>query len=81
MHSLQHNNRTNNVDGKYSVQIGTVEQDHGSDGGSEENLTLRPTRVSVSRIVQTTEVIVHSEESGDIGIMRMGPTRTVDDRV
>ncbi|KAF7597609.1 hypothetical protein BBP40_000087 [Aspergillus hancockii] len=78
MHSLQHNNRTGNADGKYSVQVGTTEQDHGSDGGSEENLTLRPTRASVSRIVQTTEVIVHSEESAD---MRMGPTRTVDDRV
>ncbi|KAE8167191.1 hypothetical protein BDV40DRAFT_295779 [Aspergillus tamarii] len=77
MHSLQQN-RTVNEDQKYSVQIGTLD---GSDRGSEENLTQRPRRGSLSRIIQTTEVIVHSEESADLGVMRIGPARTVDDRV
>lgn len=77
MHSLQQN-RTVNEDHKYSVQIGTLD---GSDRGSEENLTQRPRRGSLSRIIQTTEVIVHSEESADLGVLRIGPARTVDDRV
>ncbi|PIG88775.1 hypothetical protein AARAC_006595 [Aspergillus arachidicola] len=77
MHSLQQN-RTANEDQKYSVQIGTLD---GSDRGSEENLTQRPRRGSLSRIIQTTEVIVHSEESADLGVLRIGPARTVDDRV
>ncbi|KAE8333559.1 hypothetical protein BDV39DRAFT_199280 [Aspergillus sergii] len=77
MHSLQQN-RTVNEDQKYSVQIGTLD---GSDRGSEENLTQRPRRGSLSRIIQTTEVIVHSEESADLGVLRIGPARTVDDRV
>ncbi|OOO11308.1 hypothetical protein OAory_01077780 [Aspergillus oryzae] len=77
MHSLQQN-RTVNEDHKYSVQIGTLD---GSDRGSEENLTQQPRRGSLSRIIQTTEVIVHSEESADLGVLRIGPARTVDDRV
>ncbi|OGM48473.1 hypothetical protein ABOM_002388 [Aspergillus bombycis] len=77
MHSLQQS-RTVNEDQKYSVQIGTLD---GSDRGSEENLTQRPRRGSLSRIIQTTEVIVHSEESADLRVMRIGPARTVDDRV
>ncbi|KAE8355042.1 hypothetical protein BDV28DRAFT_163656 [Aspergillus coremiiformis] len=79
MHTLQHN-RTVKEDLKYSVQIGTF---NGSDRESEENLTERPYCTTVSRIVQTTEVIVHSEESVDLGVqvMKMGPARTVDDRV
>ncbi|KAE8380541.1 hypothetical protein BDV26DRAFT_290292 [Aspergillus bertholletiae] len=77
MHSLQQN-RAANEDQKYSVQIGTLD---GSDGGSEEHLTQRPRRGSLSRIIQTTEVIIHSEESADLGAMRIWPPRTVDDRV
>ncbi|KAL3470523.1 hypothetical protein BJX99DRAFT_267378 [Aspergillus californicus] len=74
---------------KYRVQI---HADHSSlsrsEGGSEENLNLTrdrrqdPTPVD-GRIVQTTEIIVHTEDSADMvmGEATIGPRRMVEDRI
>ncbi|KAE8147840.1 hypothetical protein BDV25DRAFT_159470 [Aspergillus avenaceus] len=74
MHSLRHN-RTANEDGKYTVQVGTSERDRESEEGSEENSNPR---TSLSRILQTTEIIVHCEEGVDVG---MWPKREIGERV
>ncbi|KAL2840429.1 hypothetical protein BJY01DRAFT_20918 [Aspergillus pseudoustus] len=68
---------------KYHVQIHANHPSlSGSDGGSEENLARDRRQSPInSRIVQTTEVIVHSEDSADIGPSGIGPRRTVEDRI
>ncbi|KAL3464509.1 hypothetical protein BJX64DRAFT_286319 [Aspergillus heterothallicus] len=68
---------------KYRVQIHANHPSlSGSDGGSEENLARDRKQSPIhSRIVQTTEVIVHTEDSGDIGSSGIGPRRTVEDRI
>jgi hypothetical protein len=66
---------------KYNVQIDAHTSLSASDGGSEENLASHPQRVSSSRILRTTEVIVQSEGSSDAVATGMGPKRSVDDRV
>ncbi|KAJ0415374.1 hypothetical protein BJY00DRAFT_266141 [Aspergillus carlsbadensis] len=72
---------------KYRVQIHANHPSlSGSDGGSEENLAhhhhRKPGSITMnSRIMQTTEVIVHSEDNGDIGSATIGPRRTVEDRI
>ncbi|KAL2802986.1 hypothetical protein BJX63DRAFT_413326 [Aspergillus granulosus] len=68
---------------KYRVQIHATHPSlSGSDGGSEENLARGRKESSINtRIVQTTEVIVHSEDTGDMGSSGIGPRRTVEDRI
>ncbi|KAL2851223.1 hypothetical protein BJX68DRAFT_69434 [Aspergillus pseudodeflectus] len=78
--------RHDNEEDKYRVQIHANHPSlSGSDGGSEENLARDHHRKSPitmnTRIMQTTEVIVHSEDSGDIGSATIGPRRTVEDRI
>ena len=83
---------------KYHVQIhgNHPSLSEGSEeGGSQENLAavagsraMSPRRMNmninpVGRIIQTTEVIVHSEDGSgsDHGVMAIGPRRTVEDRI
>ncbi|KAL4972425.1 hypothetical protein BDW66DRAFT_169622 [Aspergillus desertorum] len=71
---------------KYHVQIHANHPSVSeSDGGSEENLASTATKrksSSNTRIVQTTEVIVHTEDgSDDHGCSSIGPRRTVEDRI
>lgn len=70
---------------KYRVQIHANHPSlSASDDGSEENLARdrRQTPLNLG-IVQTTEVIVHTEDSADLnmGSAMMGPRRTVEDRI
>ncbi|KAL4746269.1 hypothetical protein BDW72DRAFT_210578 [Aspergillus terricola var. indicus] len=70
---------------KYRVQIHANNPSlSASDDGSEENLARgrRQTPLNLG-IVQTTEVIVHTEDSGDLGMgsAMVGPKRTVEDRI
>ncbi|KAL4954710.1 hypothetical protein BDW69DRAFT_205025 [Aspergillus filifer] len=78
-----HRSRMDAEEQKYQVQIHAAHPSvSGSDGGSEENLaTTRKHSPINSRIVQTTEVIVHSEDGSDHGISAIGPRRTVEDRI
>ncbi|GFF68424.1 hypothetical protein IFM61392_05263 [Aspergillus lentulus] len=69
---------------KYNVHIDAVRTSlSASEGGSEENLASHPRlqRLSSSRILRTTEVIVHSEGGSDAVGPGIGPKRSVDDRV
>jgi hypothetical protein len=66
---------------KYNVHIDPHTSVSASEGGSEENLASHPQRVSSSRILRTTEVIVQSEGSSDAVGTGIGPKRSVDDRV
>lgn len=69
---------------KYNVHIDAVRTSlSASEGGSEENLAShsRLQRLSASRILRTTEVIVHTEGSSDAVGTGIGPKRSVDDRV
>ncbi|KAL4999946.1 hypothetical protein BDV10DRAFT_163629 [Aspergillus recurvatus] len=71
---------------KYHVQIRANHPSISeSDGGSEENLATTATRRKSpinTQIVQTTEVIVHTEDGGDDhGGSSIGPRRTVEDRI
>ncbi|KAL4759657.1 uncharacterized protein BDW70DRAFT_169279 [Aspergillus foveolatus] len=78
-------NRHHQEEDKYRVQIHANHPSlSASDDGSEENLARdrRQTPLNLG-IVQTTEVIVHTEDSGDLnmGSAMMGPRRTVEDRI
>ncbi|KAL4939206.1 hypothetical protein BDV06DRAFT_231163 [Aspergillus oleicola] len=78
-----HRSRMDAEEQKYQVQIHAAHPSvSGSDGGSEENLAT-PRRHSPinTRIIQTMEVIVHSEDGSDHGISTIGPRRTVEDRI
>ncbi|KAL4758085.1 uncharacterized protein BDW70DRAFT_142395 [Aspergillus foveolatus] len=73
---------------KYHVQIHANHPSISeSDGGSEENLASPATRrrspININtRIVQTTEVIVHTEDgTDDHGAASIGPRRTIEDRI
>lgn len=52
-------------------------------GGSEEHLAAHPQaqRLSSTRILRTTEVIVHTDGGSDAVGPGIGPKQTVDDRV
>ncbi|KAL4868008.1 hypothetical protein BDV12DRAFT_109147 [Aspergillus spectabilis] len=79
-----HRSRIDPEEQKYRVQIHANHPSlSGSDGGSEEDLAAasrKQTSIN-TRIIQTTEVIVHSEDSGDLGGSGIGPRRTVEDRI
>ncbi|KAI9367058.1 hypothetical protein BJX61DRAFT_547859 [Aspergillus egyptiacus] len=99
MKSIQQRSRVDPEEHKYHVQIHAqhASLSGGSDGGgSEENLNLarhgqlqRTPSGMHSRIMQTTEVIVHTEDGGldgglDLGpgnSMSIGPRRMVEDRI
>ncbi|KAL2862821.1 uncharacterized protein BJX67DRAFT_375042 [Aspergillus lucknowensis] len=78
-----HRSRQDPEDQKYHVQIHANHPSlSGSDGGSEENLAAHRRASPINaRIVQTTEVIVHSEESSEMGPSGIGPRRMVEDRI
>lgn len=93
-----HRSRVDPEEQKYHVQIhgNHPSLSEGSEeGGSQENLAagagsraMSPRRMNmninpVGRIIQTTEVIVHSEDGSgsDHGVMAIGPRRTVEDRI
>ncbi|KKK19412.1 hypothetical protein P175DRAFT_0443568 [Aspergillus ochraceoroseus IBT 24754] len=81
MGSMQ-GSRMDREEQKYQVQIHANHPSVSeSDGGSEENLATnrQSHRINTSGIVQTTEVIVHSEYSSEMGVP--GPKRTVEDRI
>jgi hypothetical protein len=77
--------RRHDEEDKYRVQIHANHPSLSvSDGGSEENLARDHRQGHPnSRILQTTEVIVHTEDSADMGMgsVMIGPRRTVDDRI
>ncbi|KAL4916152.1 hypothetical protein BDW62DRAFT_109621 [Aspergillus aurantiobrunneus] len=53
-----------------------------SNGSSQENLASTQKASPIStRIVQTTEFIVQTEEGSDNGVTAIGPRRTVEDRI
>ncbi|KAL4908639.1 hypothetical protein BDW74DRAFT_166236 [Aspergillus multicolor] len=74
---------------KYHVQIhANYPSLSGSDGGSEENLATSKRKSSINtRIMQTTEVIVHTEDGNasdhdhERGSSSIGPRRTIEDRI
>lgn len=74
---------------KYHVHIhgNQPSLSEGSEEGSQENLASGARVLSrqgmhpVGRIIQTTEVIVQSEDGSEHGVMAMGPRRTVEDRI
>ncbi|KAL4874906.1 hypothetical protein BJY04DRAFT_224512 [Aspergillus karnatakaensis] len=83
-----HRSRVDNEEDKYRVQIHANHPSlSGSDAGSEEDLAANSRKQGHmnmnTRIVQTTEVTVHSEDSADLGAggMGIGPRRTVEDRI
>ncbi|KAL2820157.1 hypothetical protein BDW59DRAFT_118375 [Aspergillus cavernicola] len=78
-----HHSRVDPEEQKYRVQIHANHPSlSGSDGGSEENLaTDRKPSPMNTRIVQTTEVTVLSEDSSESGPSSIGPRRTVEDRI
>ncbi|RDW58939.1 uncharacterized protein DSM5745_11145 [Aspergillus mulundensis] len=84
-----HRSRMDPEEQKYHVQIHANHPSlSGSDGGSEENLATSKRKSSINtRIMQTTEVIVHTEDGNasdhdhDRGSSSIGPRRTVEDRI
>ncbi|KAL3480909.1 hypothetical protein BJX99DRAFT_206021 [Aspergillus californicus] len=78
-----HQSRIDREEQKYQVQIHANHPSlSGSDGGSEENLAHPRTPAPMNtRILQTTEVTVQSEDSGDIPGNSIGPRHTVEDRI
>ncbi|CBF87729.1 hypothetical protein AN1317.2 [Aspergillus nidulans FGSC A4] len=70
---------------KYRVQIHAKYPSlSASEDGSEENLARDRRQIPLNLgIVQTTEVIVHTEDSADLnmGSAMMGPRRTIEDRI
>ncbi|KAL4926366.1 uncharacterized protein BDV17DRAFT_299756 [Aspergillus undulatus] len=77
-----HRSRIDAEEQKYHVHVHATHPSIAESDGSEENLaaTRRQSPIN-SRIVQTTEVTVHSEESSDHGVSIIGPRRTVEDRI
>lgn len=85
-----HRSRLDPEEQKYHVHIhgNHASLSEGSEeGSSQENLAsgarvASPRRMhTAGRIVQTTEVIVQSEDGSDHGVMAIGPRRTVEDRI
>ncbi|KAK9563037.1 hypothetical protein V6Z77_003406 [Aspergillus fumigatus] len=69
---------------KYNVHVDGVRISlSASEGGSEEHLAAHPQaqRLSSTRILRTTEVIVHTDGGSDAVGPGIGPKQTVDDRV